>query len=452
MVFGREQHGIDDDEPVYYEILQEFIHAANIHWRQDQRAFCRIDENGNLEPVLSITNITGEPRTALITCKREPLELFLAVSGKALVRFFELMIVKSDDFTSWDEAATNQVIESPDLFYEQRVHPVGHGVTRGGQILRRITPKDDLFKKVIDPFPDQANRRYADFIIEDRRNGKTATVSTDPHDTTNYFQAHDNDLPYEVSAAFFRPEVLSKYKSDRDKYTIDEPGRTIFCRDTWILKSYGVNEAGQVHAYICDLRGLPYQEQLHWQSHNEPPKGTISKRAHENDILGEWGSEDTPLERVIFTIEDWNQSGLDWWNNPSQDALLRLNTPIAANRDEWAEAFLELTKVAVEPFRLTALRSVLDERNIPYDQQDRSLGLLEKLLAPARQANGKATRLAGLREVQSIRTKVHAHSSGSEATEVSRSALLQHGSYKAHFEHICDLIAEALREIAAELA
>ena len=222
----------------------------------------------------------------------------MAVQGKAVVRFFELMIVKSDVFASWDEAATNQIIESPDRFYEQQVHPDGHGFTRGAQILRCITPKADLFKKVTDPFPDQTHKRYADFIIEDRRNGVTATVSTDPHDTTNYFQARDNDLPYEVSAAFFRPEVLSKYKSDRDKYTIDEPGRTIFCRDTWSLKSYGVNEAGQVHAYICDLRGLPYQEQLHWQSHNEPPKGTISKRAHENDILGEWASEDTPLERV----------------------------------------------------------------------------------------------------------------------------------------------------------
>ena len=198
-------------------------------------------------------------------------------------------------------------------------------------------------------------------------------VSTDPSDTTNYFQARENHLPYDVSAAFFRPEVLSKYKSDRDKYTVDEPGRTIFCRGTWRLKSYGVNEAGQVHAYICDLRGLPYQEQLHWQSHNEPPKGTISKRAYENDILGKWASEDTPLERVVFTIEEWNAFNRDWWNNPSEDALLRVNTPIAASRDEWAEAFLELIKVAVEPFRSTALRSVLDERDVPYDQQNRSL-------------------------------------------------------------------------------
>ena len=451
LIFGRDKHGIDDDEPIYYEILQEFIHAANIHWRQDQRAFCRIDENGNLEPVLSITNITGESSTVLITCKREPLELFLAVSEKELVRFFELMIVKSDDFTSWDEAVTSQVIESPDLFYEQQVHPVGHGFTRGGQILRRITPKDDLFKKVIYPFPDQTNKRYADFIIEDRRNGKIATVSTDPRDTTNYFQARDNDLPYDVSAAFFRPEVLSKYKSDRDKYTIDERGRSIYCRDTWSLKCYGVNEAGQVHAYIGDLRGLPYQEQLHWQSHNEPPKGTISKRAYENDIEGEWASENTSLERLVSTIEDWNESGLDWWNNPSEDALLRLNTPIAASRDEWAEAFLELTKITIEPFQFKGLRSRLEQRGIPYDQQDRSLGLLEKLLAPTRQANGQATRLVGLREAQSIRTKVHAHSGGSEAAEFSRSALLQHGSYKAHFEHICGLIGEELSEIAAEL-
>ena len=30
IVFGRDREGIDDDDPTYYEILQEFVHAARI--------------------------------------------------------------------------------------------------------------------------------------------------------------------------------------------------------------------------------------------------------------------------------------------------------------------------------------------------------------------------------------------------------------------------------------
>ena len=46
LVFGRRMEGLD--EPYCYELLQEFAHAAEIHWREEQRAYCRIDENRRL--------------------------------------------------------------------------------------------------------------------------------------------------------------------------------------------------------------------------------------------------------------------------------------------------------------------------------------------------------------------------------------------------------------------
>ena len=112
-----------------------------------------------------------------------------------------------------------------------------------------------------------------------------AKISTAPSATTNYFVL-DNDLPFELSPAFFRPEVLSKYKTDREKYTVSS--RKIECRAAWVLNGYDVNEAGQVHAYICDLANLPYSEQLHWLGFNEEPKATISARAIANDFKGQF--------------------------------------------------------------------------------------------------------------------------------------------------------------------
>ena len=443
LVFGRRRHDLHDD-PVYYELLQEFTHFADIHWRPDQLAYCCVDENGDVEAVVSVTN--SEPIT-LITCKRQPLELFLATSGNVLLRFYNFTMIKPGQFDSWGGGERQRITESDDLFYNQYLQPKGHAYTRGAQIVRCTTPKQDLFRRLTDPAAHRTGRQYASFIIEDRRNGTTIEVSTHPDNTTNYFEAKNNALPYEVSAAFFRPEVLAKYKADRDKYTVDEPGRRITCRGNWEIRSYGVNEAGQVHAYICDLRMLPYQEQIYWRSYNEEPKGTISKRAYENDILGEWASETTPLEDVYFTLTCWGQSNLDWWQIPDPTALLRVNTPIANNRGEWAEAILVapgLTQVTVEGFRPRSLRELLDQQGIEYDRQkDGSLGLLEKLI----RAGTGITRLDALREAQRIRSKVRAHSKGKEAKEISRDALQNHGTYRAHFEHLCERIAEELREI-----
>ena len=447
IVFGRERHGIDDDDPTYFELLQEFAHAAELHWRADQRAYCQIDENGDLEAVVSITKRSDTEPVTLITCKREPLEIFIATSGQALVRFYDFMMVKEDKFTSWRGGSRHRMISSRDLFYDQYVHPDGHAYTRGVQILHHSIPGRDLHSLIFETPSRRKGRQYARFITKDLRNCKVIEVSTHPDHTTSYLDAGNNDLPFELSPAFFRPEVLSRYKADRDKYVVDEMGRRIACRGNWSLRGYDVNEAGQVHAYICDLRSLPHQEQLHWQIHNEAPKGTISNRAFENDVKGEWTDHVTPLERTLSILRRWRDENWEWWRSPKEDDLLRVNTPIANSRDEWAEAFLELAKVTVEKFRPKALKRLLALRSISFESNDGSLALLEKLNIQSRQKDGRKKRLNGLREAQNIRSKVRAHSGGKEATALSKAALMDNGSYRAHFNEVCGKIADELEEI-----
>ena len=53
---------------------------------------------------------------------------------------------------------------------------------------------------------------------------------------------------------------------------------------------------------------------------------------------------------------------------PNEETLLRLNTPVANNRDEWAEAFLVIAQTVIEKFRPKALRELLDQRGITHDR------------------------------------------------------------------------------------
>jgi hypothetical protein len=67
-----------------------------------------------------------------------------------------------------------------------------------------------------------------------------------------------------------------------------------------------VNEEGQIHAYIVDLRNLPYEERLHWKAYNEPPKAGITIVADKNKavyLITSSVSHFTPIQpAVILTM------------------------------------------------------------------------------------------------------------------------------------------------------
>lgn len=450
LVFARDFEGMKGEGSSYFEVLQEYAHVTEIHWRPEQHAYCRFDEHGDLEHVVSVTSKATQNDVTLVSFKREPLEQYLATTNSVLVRMFDFTLCRLDGITSWPEGPEDVIKVSEVFLYRQKVDPNKAAYTRGVQIIRPSRPKARIFSSMKERWSGQQERQHAEFIVRDWRNKCITRISTDPSATTNYFQARENSLPFEISPAFFRPEVLLKYKGDRDKYTIDETQRTIRCRNAWVLRSYDVNEAGQVHAYIVNLRGLPYQEQLHWASFNEAPKTGISKRALNHDFKSEWSSFVAPFQDVLSILERWAKSDLTWWKLRDGALLERVNTPRTASSDEWAGAFMDLSKLVIEGFQVKIIRARLRGMSISFDKEEKSLALIEKLLR-ARTKITDEQRLDGLRTVQLIRSKKSAHSGGSEATDLANAALKQHGTYSAHFEYVCRIVASELKLIEEAL-
>ncbi len=446
LVFARYFEGLKGRDASYYEILQEYSHLTEIHWRPEQHAYCRFDENGDYDHIVSVTTLEEKGGAALVSFKREPLELYLAASNSVLVRMFDFTLLRRENFICWPDGPECVFTESDDLFYRQKVDAGKAAYTRGVQIIPLSRPKAEIFASLQANWSGKKERDYVEFVALDWRNDRTTKISTDPTATTNYFEAHENSLPFELSPAFFRPEVLLKYKTDRNKYTIEERHRTIRCRDAWALRSYDVNEAGQVHAYICDLRSLPYQEQLHWASFNEEPKTGISKRALEHDFKGEWTFIVDPLENIRSIAERWADSDLTWWHLREESLLERANTPRTSSRDEWAQAFMDLSKLIIEGFQIRIIRGELTKMQIAFDKEERSLALLEKLLVGHNKI-ANSQRLDGLRTVQKIRNKVIAHSGSSEAVELANIALRDHETFSAHFESVCRTVTIELEQI-----
>ena len=435
-----------DRERLYYEVCQQYAHITEIHFLREHDAYCRFDKLGDLEYVVSLTTKSTPEEVSLVTFKRDPLEEYLAASSSVLVRMFDFTLLNRSGFTSWPNTPED-LIRERNLFYNQKVDEKRAAYTNGIQIIFPRKTKTELFAAIKgDPIIDGS--QYVEFTALDWRNKRVTNISTNPRATTNYFQTSGNTLPFELSPVFFRPDVLLKYKSDTVKYVVSD--RDIRCRSAWELRGYDINDAGQLHAYICDLRRLPYEEQLYWKSFNEKPKTGISKRAHVNDFKGEWAELTDPLLRIKTLLDRWKEKKVPWWTLRDDAAINHVSTPRTSSRDEWSRAFANLAKLVIEGFNPRAIRARLSEMGIEWTKEERSLALLQRALS----SDGRSApsrRVSGLRSVQAIRSKVDAHAGGTESDELSINAIREHGTYSAHFEHLCGMVFDELEQIERDL-
>ena len=355
---------------------------------------------------------------------------------------FDFSLFKIDEFDGWGPGKEAVVIESDELFYRQKIWPEHAGYARGVQILRPERSKRQIFASIKGEDTDR-DERWVKYRALDWRNEKISEISTAPYATTNYFQSHSNDLPFETSPAFFNPEVLTRYKSNREKYTVND--YSIRCRNIWLLR-YGVNDCDQVHAYIVDLRNLPYSEMLYWKSFNVQPKTGLSESVIQTDFLAEWPKDIQPLAGVLDRLRGWKSANAPWWSTTDESILDNVSTPRSASRQEWGEGFLSLSKLIIEGFSVKYFRLILDKLGVDYKSEEKSLVLAEKILK-YHTLIPEESRLSGLREVQLIRSKVIAHSGSSQVQELSRRALETYETYPRHFEYVCRKVSDELELI-----
>ena len=439
LTFGRQLSDFGDDDGAYYEIFQEYLHLFDVHWRPNERAYCDFDEHGDLRQVVSITLRKDGSKADLVSFRREQLEQYLAATDSVLVRMFdfELLSDYSSIIDGWPDLSEELLRCGEHLFANQRLNPGVGSFTRGVQIIRPSRPKAEILEQIGGA---QHTESSVEFTAYDWRNDQTIKISTGPSATPDSF---------ELAVVCFRPEVLLRYKGDSDKYTIDEKFRTITCRGGWQIK-YDTNEAGQVFIYFAHLKLLPGNEQQYWKLFNEKPKTGLPERAFVRDIAGQ-GAEATPVVKMLITLEEWDSGNVPWWKLGKGRFLTDVNTPYDDNRDEWAQAFKNLVKLVVEGFGVTPIRKKLQELDIDFDEDDRSIALLEKLVFGVEDFAGGA-RLVGLRTAQEVRTQVNAHRPGRKAAEIENKAKRQHGSFAAHFQSVCAQILDDLALIEEAFA
>lgn len=423
----------------YFELSQRFAHVMGLHHMPERHAWCRLDRNGDIEDVVRIVEVAPQGdgyHGRIILCDRGTVARYAELTGSTLVQLFDITYVQPGNFTSWHHET-----------YEKRTfgsmrYRYGTGsnaaFARGFNIVPLSASRQDILNEM---WGRSAARTYETFIAVDRKHGdEVIETSCDPDQVDSYFV--DTGKPWQVSPVFFRPEVLLKYKADREKYRLVH--RTVSCRNAWSLQTFDINDEGQVHTYLKYLGDLPHSEQLHWKQYNEEPKGPISPRAYQTDILGDvWDGYD-PLVSLQHKLGDLSRAKCGWWVLRNDDLVEKVFYPVTPSPDEWADELLNLSQLVVEGFDTKALRA----RSGEADPKIPPLTLLEKCLVKLGFEETHAKEVVQpFRDLQTLRSKTKGHAGGSEAKALRAAALKAHGSLQAHFRSLVQECDEAFGTI-----
>lgn len=443
LIFRRSFSGVTEG-PSPIELSQKLVHSLDLHFVQERNAYCRLNSVGDIEDVIKVTQLNkGSTWDYLdvVTILRNDLDTFMALSDTCLVLRFDFTRVRWGNFGDWGEISRYNR-DDTDMFYHGGTDGQG-SYCNGAMIVRPQLSVDDLVGAWKDE-ENPARRKYATFKIYDRKNDVNVETSCAPEFLSNYFQ--QSNLPWEISPAFFRPEVLHRFKADPEKYSFED--RSIGCRNAWYLKTYDINDAGQVHTYIGYLADLPNEEQIYWQAFNEWPKGPISARAHQTDIVGDWHLDYEPLSALKHTVAVMDATPPGWWKPRGVALSDAVRYPATDSVKEWGDEVLALDQYLVEGFLLKPLRQLAEAEGRVVDQKWAPLRVMQEVLASkgCSEADAKSL-ITPMQKLHALRTDVRGHATTEKKKKAESAARTIYGNFRAHFTQLVADCEKALNEI-----
>jgi hypothetical protein len=447
LVFKRSFLGRKGPSPV--EISQRLVHALDLHTVEELNAWCRLDDDGDIVEIVKIVREYFDDWTkdvTLVTIPTKELAEYMRLSGSALLYFFDFTRTNLRSFQGWSDTMPIK-FDAPDLFYHGGINGQGSYIN-GRMIVRPAITYEAIVAEHMER-RNPTSRQYATFKAIDLEKRERIEVSADPKGLRNYFQP-PSQKPLEMSPAFFRAEVLQRYKADSEKYDVAD--RSITCRGAWTLRTYDINDKGQVTTYLRYLGELPYKEQLYWQSFNEWPKAWLAERTITTDFKGEFDGREDPLNEIKSAVRRLDETAPGWWQSRGEDARKAVRYPVTSSQSEWGNEILALDQLVNEGFLPTPLRKRAESMDIKVQPDWRQFKLIEEILAKKSGDAADARALVDpLRALRDLRNHLKGHASDKKQA-LAKDALTKFGSFKGHYQTICKDVHESLKAITAALS
>ena len=392
----------------YMELNQRISHILNVHWIQNQQAWCEFNDRGELDNIIRFKE-TEDLKIA--TVRGRQLEELLFIYDATLIRVFDvnrphLFYPNSDSTENPEYPTIDDDIFCRRVLSRDEFGTPCYSYIRGFQLIRSAEKRESVWARITGSEP----RHYESFIIQDWRNNCVSEWTSDPQQLGNYFV--DSGLPFETSPAFFHSDVMLKYRQDPTRFQVSLGW--MHCRGSWSIR-YSQAEDGQIWAFIKDLATLPHQEQLHWKAYNEEPTMGLTDEDYRQQILGEFTDHYNPLRSLRdcllgFPTKDDGGNKVVLWrfrSLPTTRDLNSLNYMFTNSQLEWETQILRLAHIIIEGFEKGAI-----ERCARYAGcSDKALGSIRQLdrLLERHDCTVRAAIIEPLDEVQNIRSKAVAH-------------------------------------------
>ena len=402
LIIRRSFDGMKDG---YWEISEEFRHYFNLYDDRPNNKFILIDENGDDEDVILVSEKEMKIKLRLI-------KEFLAVKNMSLAIFFDLhrSSEKTIEDLGIDEAHDHE--KGADFIYSIGVSNQGFSlndqVRSQGFLMgkKMISGLKDFDPSVF----DKKDKTFVDFIIGIDDNGQGVTHTCDEKCLANFFGKNQGE-PYFLTPIFFKREVLTKYYSQPGKYSVEDG--YLRCGGKWGLRMDN-NHSDYVMAFLGDLGHLSHTEQMHWRSFNVTTESRMSYTAWQRGFEVEFTDperSDLFFKQKLVSFQKGWQSKFGWdlfkpLRKEDEHCFQSLRLPLTNEQKEFDEQVLSLTKLLIDSLNEKELL-----KGLPKENGAKGLRKLEMFLASKGIESDEMMEF--LRNLQTLRSTSAAHRKGS---------------------------------------
>lgn len=370
LVLYREFNGTRDD---FIELNQEFTLYHNLYHEANKKRYLVIDSEGTESEAVRYGTNFLEIRTDLLikfcSAKKMALAIYVDSYGYSKISLKELGKTEIHS-TFRDNTSAYDIAVVDEIFLGDGYETVGgiHG------------------KKYIQPIPysldeNQSEKlNYQEFIIGSDASEQYNKHTCDPSKLANFF-GKNPDAPNYLTPVFFRPDVLTKYYADPDKYSVEDG--ILRCGSLWGLQIDN-DHANYIVAWLGDLgRDLPSNERNYWLSYNIPPLGRkISETNFSRSFLAEATATKKydlvfKQEYSSFTNDFFKAKGWHFFlplHKADEHFFTSLHALFKDSQSEFDTQLLALTKILIDSLNEKQISNGLKA----LSEKDKGITKLEK--------------------------------------------------------------------------
>ena len=344
LIIWRSFHGMKDG---YWEVSEEFRHYFNLYEDRPHNKFILINDNGDDEDVILMSDDEIKIKLRLV-------KEFLAVKKMRLTLFFdfnrfsektieELGIKEYHEHKKGDDFIYSIGARSWDSFGDDKKK--SQGFLMGKKLIRGLK---DFNPKLF----DRDEKKFVDFVIGVDEDGKEIAHTCNEDKLANFF-GKNKGSPYFVTPVFFTKDVLTKYYSQPNKYSVEDG--YLRCGGMWGLRMDN-NHPDFVMAFLGDLGHLSYKEQLYWKSFNVATKGKMSHTAWARGFEAKFTDpekSDLFFKQKFASFQEAWEKKFGWklfklLSKEDEHYFKTLRVPLTNEQKEFDEQVLAITKIFID--------------------------------------------------------------------------------------------------------